>query len=186
MEKIQTRAYHGTTRSSAENILRTKKFHESTKETEWLGHGTYFFQYKAHAIRWADYEARKDRNVGQSPKVIAVDLAYSDDQVLDLDDPEDLSALDRFVREALSSIPDNFCANLEVDRKKKMCFSCNLFRKVHENIGITFYTFPRSFRNAEPNYCFQENQRQICVNNQDIILWETFELLEYERGISND
>lgn len=182
MEKIQTKAYHGTTKSRAENILKTKKFYESTKPTEWLGHGVYFFQYKAHAMRWANNEVGKARNAEQTPEVIAVDLVYSDDQVLDLDDPDDLEALNQVVKAALLSIPEDFCADLERDQKKKWCFSCNLFRKIHKNIGITFYTFPISFRRNAPNNCFRENQRQICVNHQSIILWETFELLDYERG----
>lgn len=169
MDTIQNTAYHGTTEESAESILRTGRFYKSSKNIDWLGSGVYFFQYKAHAVWWSRNEAKKGKNAGQSPAILSAKLTYTEQQQLDLDDPDDLKKLNGFVENALklSTNLKNIYVNLEANQVKKWCFACNLYKKRNEQIGIIMYTFPsKSYRG---NGIYSENQKQICVNDETII-----------------
>ena len=169
MDTIQTTAYHGTTEKKAENILRTGAFYKSNKDIEWLGSGVYFFQYRAHAVWWAKNEVKKKKNAGQSPAILSAKLTYTEQQQLDLDDPDVVRQLNEFVKKALESSTNlnNFYVDLEADKAKKWCFACELYKKHNEQIGIIMYTFPRPSYKGKGIY--SENQKQICVNDETII-----------------
>jgi hypothetical protein len=65
-------AYHGTTKTCALNIEREGNFLSSERDGLWLGSGRYFFQdAPAHALRWAQEKAARDRD---EPAVFIAEL----------------------------------------------------------------------------------------------------------------
>lgn len=161
--------YHGTTDSSAKKIIEQQHFIPSTKDTEWLGEGVYFFAYKFHARVWANNEVAKPKNAGKTAAVLSAHLTYEEDQLLDLDDPEQLQQVNelfRTVAEKTSVLKNAPKFDLHGKAlKKRWCLLCNTYRRINKRIAITAYTFQRGkVQNSFPN-----TQRQFCVNKSEII-----------------
>ncbi len=164
MSKYKTTGYHGTTQGISQTILSEQRFKESTRSNDWLGTGAYFFAYKQHAEQWTTH----GRYNGMSTAVLEADLEYTQDQLLDLDDPQRLADVEEVVKEAISlstSSNNPTTAHLKSEQEK-WCFACNLFRSLYPKIGITIYTFPQK---VMPYSRLRINQRQICVSDPSII-----------------
>jgi len=162
MAQNKMTVYHGTSGKAAESIRREQHFHESKKDNEWLGHGVYFFAYPLHAALWI---ARRKLEEGT---VLTVQLCFEDKELLDLDDPEQLDALNREMSRLNQRIGDKI-ALPPADKDtlwKRWCLGCNLYRKLHPEIGIISYTFPQRKVGAA---CFHNNERQLCVSRHEMI-----------------
>lgn len=163
MAQNKKTVYHGTSVEAADNIRKEKHFRESKANNEWLGQGVYFFAYEQHAQRWIRY---RKLNPGA---VLTVKLEYEDQELLDLDDPAQLEAVNHEM-ERIDQILKN---KIAVDSRKlhgnwkRWCFSCNMYRELHPEIGMISYTFPQS-KPPGASY-FSYNERQICVSKHDII-----------------
>lgn len=160
-------AYHGTSDINAHTIRAEQHFHESRQPIEWLGWGIYFFPYKLHAERWAKNRWRRHG------VVLTVQLEYDDGQMLDLDDPlqlemvnDELADLENVIRKEVRLSTE---AMDKPDQWKYWCFGCNLYRKLHPEIGITSYTFSPYNRNKIGASQFRANQKQLCVSKHEII-----------------
>lgn len=166
---VSTKAYHGTLQSKAKDIIEQKRFKFSTKDIEWLGHGVYFFVYKQHAVEWAKQEADKPGHKEESPCVLSAKLSYQELEFLDLDDPAQLNDVNEFMSQYLDIVSSDSSAPRfdfkTMNKKKKWCFVCNLYRRFHKNIGIIAYTF--HFKTTVSG--FEQNQRQLCVNRDSLI-----------------
>ena len=161
-------AYHGTSVENAARIQAGQYFKHSKSDHEWLGHGIYFFAYRTHAEQWIK-EVKKLR----AGKIVTVQLEYTDRELLDLDDPAQLQALNAEVKRVYTKVQDVISVPQEGNKKKQLeaqrkrwCFVCNLYRDLHPEIGIIFYTF--SGNCIEPSL-FRANQKQICVSQDHII-----------------
>ena len=167
---IKTKGYHGTTDTAAASIISQNKFYTSHKSTEWLGAGTYFFAHKAYATRWAIQEASKPKHFGCSPAVVSAKLTYNEEQLLDLDDPEQRNQVNELIKEFISitaSVENSPKADmLRAEQWEKWCFGCNLYRRMRPGIAITSFTF---LVRDNPNG-FPDTQRQFCVSDPAIIL----------------
>ena len=163
--------YHGTTLSAAETILKTKVFHDSTKDREWLGKGVYFFAYKQDAITWAIAQTERPENGGELPAVLSSRLVFCPEQLLDLDDPAALENMHTFLKKVGYIVQKHIsadCAELTGHALwKQWCFNCELYKKLNPKIGIIVYTF--HFTNDYAKEFFYRNQRQICVSDHSII-----------------
>ena len=160
--------YHGTTRVNAELIVAEQHIKASTRTNDWLGSGAYFFAYKDHAIWWISHK----RYTCVQTRILSADLEYTDNQMLDLDDPGQLRALDDIVKAAieLSEEAGEATSAVLYTQKEKWCFACNLIRRVNPEIGIIMYTFRDSGdRRIYKHSAFYGNQRQICVSNPSIV-----------------
>lgn len=79
--------YHGTNSEAARSILSEHHFRPSESDTEWIGHGIYFFldddpdAYK-HAFEWAKHIRKYD-----TPEVLEATISVDNEDVLDLRDP---------------------------------------------------------------------------------------------------
>lgn len=170
MAQRQIVGYHGTTKRNADEILRCGRFNDSTKENEWLGHGVYFFEYKAHAIEWTKHDRFKDEVV----QVLASDLIFEESQLLDLDNPADYADLKDVITRLVAKYNEegkyiSIKPNALALRSKQWCFACNTIRELQPNIGIIIYTFPIKMTTDYEKGFFQKNQRQICVSKHSII-----------------
>lgn len=164
MSKHKITGYHGTTQSSSQTILAEQQFKESTRSNDWLGTGAYFFAYKEHAQQWTSHS----RYNGIPTTILEADLEYTQEQLLDLDDPQRLADVEEVVKEAisLSTSSDNPTTAHLKSEQETWCFACNLFRSLVPEIGITIYTFSRK---VMPYSRLRINQRQICVSDPSII-----------------
>lgn len=166
---IKIKGYHGTKSSSAEVISTQQRFIPSSKDTEWLGGGVYFFAYKRHAEEWAQREAGKPKNVGEHAVVLSANLKYEESQLLDLDDPEQLDQVNELLRKTAavtSGISGSPKADMRaVERHRRWCLACNLYRRLNRNIKVTSYTFFQ--KNGKDGFPY--TQRQICVSDPNII-----------------
>lgn len=163
MAQNSMEAYHGTTVTKAERIVNEKKFHHSEADHDWLGSGVYFFAHRFHAEQWT----YKKTGISRC-KVVTVQLEYDDQESLDLDDPAQLLAVNREIEQLGDKIKDKLALiNTEKTGKwEKWCLVCNIYRDLHPEIGVTFYTFSR--RETEPSG-FRLNEKQICVSHDNII-----------------
>lgn len=166
---IKTKGYHGTTDTAAASIISQNKFYISKKDIEWLCAGTYFFAHKAYATDWATREVNKPAHAGCSPVVLSVKLTYEDFQLLDLDDPTQRDQVNELIKgfiDVTASVKDSPKADMhKVEQRKKWCFACNLYRRLHKGIAITSFTF---LVRDNPNG-FPDTQRQFCVSDPAII-----------------
>lgn len=163
MAQNKKTVYHGTSVTAAANIRKEHHFRESRTDNEWLGWGVYFFAYEQHAQRWI-------KNRGLSPgTVLTVQLEYRDEELLDLDDPDQLEALNHEIESLNRILKDKIVIKPgEVHENwKHWCFSCNMYRKFHPEIGMISYTFPQR-KNPGASH-FPCNERQICVSKHDMI-----------------
>lgn len=166
MSKIKNIGYHGTTQANAEKILQEQRFINSTKNNEWLGDGVYFFAYQNDAEWWI----KANRFKNQKTEILKADLEYTDKQLLDLDDREQLDRVETILLYFIKE--NNFEFNNGVDLSseswdKQICWACNLIKKISPEIGIIIYTFL-----GKKHYKYlpvSATQRQICVSDHSII-----------------
>lgn len=166
MYKVQTTGYHSTTCENAEKILSEQHFIESRKNNEWLGNGVYFFAYMADADWWR----KQKRFDSKSTEILSADLEYTNIQLLDLDDTEQLEKMERIVKKFAKLDGNTYIRAANLSMKKRayqLCWACNLMKKIAPEIGILMYTFRRKYMCK----CslFEANQKQICVSDQSII-----------------
>lgn len=167
--------YHGTIYSSAQNILKEQQFKPSTRKNDWLGTGAYFFAYRIHAEQWIQHK----RYRSQKTAILAAEMVYTNNQMLDLDDPRMLDLMNKLVEKAVDKLNKSKTSGAIIDFNQKSpserwCFSCNLYRKLNPDIGIIKYTFPESQKKCGASG-FVANQCQICVSDNGIItkIWES-------------
>lgn len=163
MAQNKQTAYHGTSVAAAANIRKEQHFRNSEKDNEWLGSGVYFFRYKGHAQRWI-------KNRGLEPgDVLTVTLEYDDRELLDLDDPDQLEAVNREMMPLINKmrLSGGIKPGKRYGKWLHWCLVCNLYRKLHPEVGIIIYTFAQK---KEPGASrFPSNERQICVSRHKII-----------------
>lgn len=159
---IELVGYHGTLQSKAKKIIKGT-FIISTKKTEWLGQGIYFFGDRRDAKYWAEQEAKKPHNRGEQPYVLRVDIICSESEYMDLDIEDSLDYFDKTLEEIH---PKRSGPNFKSNEQAR-CYYCDLFKRV-KGVKVLAYTFPRMTRSkwALPRV---EPQRQICVANNDYI-----------------
>lgn len=159
MAQNKQTAYHGTSVAAAVNIRKEQHFRESEKDNEWLGRGVYFFPYRGLAQSWT--KGKGD--------VLTATLEYDDRELLDLDEPDQLAALNRMMKKLNKRLLDQIKIKPgdKVKDARFWCFSCNIYRELHPEVGVTSYTFSRN--NPLGPSRFPSNARQICVSNHRII-----------------
>lgn len=160
MAQNKKSVYHGTSFEAAANIRKERRFRPSEEDDDWLGSGVYFFRYRGHARSWT--KGRGD--------VVTATLEYDDRELLDLDDPDQWELLNQEIMGLMETMTSKSKIRPGVKNGKQIrwCMSCNLYRKLHPEIGVISYTFPR--RNPPPGPSgFPSNARQICVSKQQLI-----------------
>ena len=156
--------YHGTTPENAELILEQKYFKPSRRKNEWLGDGVYFFVHKSWAEKWVGIKY----NSTEKSTVLQVTLEYLNEQLIDLDDPNQYDELSELVIHFCKidkSVDDVDFSNKSPE--EQICFACNILKRLDKKICIMMYTFSKE--NSKNYFPYPRNQKQVCVNNQSII-----------------
>ena len=164
--------YHGTSKNHGDKIIREQNISPSTKNSEWLGHGIYFWAYRGDAVWWGMLESQKERNKGYSPVVLISELTVQEDRFLDLDDSAQYTA---FCAEA-EKVMKGACGLAFDNMREARCFVSNYYAKAH-NIDLLAYTFTK--RNHTTFGFDQVNKRQYCVKNKEIIQSIKMEVDDY-------
>ena len=118
--------YHGTTRTNADNILKTQVFRKS--KGGWCGPGVYFYDIKSKAWWSASrtcQEMKKSHCKQESSEVLRADISnLNKEHILDLRTFEDIRKLSSFVDELLSKfsfdIQENLCEFDIITKKREM------------------------------------------------------------------
>ena len=165
MAKIKKRidGYHATEPRRADEIINSGQFRDSHRDDEWLGTGVYFFYYPKHAQEWG-----RDHVRSALPQILRAELTYTDEQMLNLDDPAVFDEFEATI-EAMNSYADVLKAARSLDwreQRRRLCYSCNLIREAWPEIGIISHTFSMQMSDIT---AFRRNQRQLCVSDHSII-----------------
>ena len=120
--------YHGTSKNHGDKIIREQNIIPSTKNTEWLGYGIYFWAYRNDAVRWGSMESQKERNKGYPPVVLISELTVREDRFLDLDDSAQYEVFCAEAKEIMESASGLVFGNM----KEARCFVSNYYAKAHD------------------------------------------------------
>lgn len=162
--------YHGTLDHIADKIVLEQRFKFSTKNTEWLGYGVYFFKYRDHAVVWARREAEKEKNATFSPGLVSAELYFTEDQWLDLDDPDQLKEINAFMQDYLKNTPEVQVCWDNSNKWQRWCLSCNLYRRFYPEIKVISHTFNFNKSMSQSNTLgFNVNQFQYCITDASVI-----------------
>lgn len=163
---IEIVCYHGTT---TENMIKIKSNHhfiESTKDTEWLGKGIYFFHEKKDAHWWTTHSRFK----GQQTSVLTCTLQVEKYEILDLDDPKTLRNMQKRMYAVLKKSTDIGVKMAKMEEHERQCLFCNLIQKLMPEISLRCFSFSTPFDSENPrDFGFSVKQKQYCVVKQNII-----------------
>jgi len=164
--------YHGTSINHGSKIIQEQNIYPSTKKTEWLGNGIYYWAYRSDAVWWGRKESQKTKNRGFCPVVLSSELAVAEERYLDLDDSAQFEQFCAEVDEFLKT-----ANGLAFEKPHEaQCFLSNYYAKVH-NIDLLACTFGRRY-DTESGFG-QLNRRQYCVKNKEIIQSINMEVEDY-------
>lgn len=151
--------YHGTVKKRAMKILKNG-FYKSTKNTEWLGHGIYFFEDFAYARDWAYTEGRKT-NPAREPAVLVASIQCLDNEFMDLDIAENMKKL-----EAMSKVlsAKSNLGHAIIQPEELRCAACNLYKRMN-GTKIFAYSFQKVKTNSV-GFPIYSPQRQFCVDDK--------------------
>lgn len=161
---VNIKGFHGTLDEKANKILNSKFIH-SSKNSEWLGSGVYFFVERKDAEWWAKLEAGKPQNKYSVPTVLSANIVTDDEFFYDLDLQRNMDKMRKEARAWLQNPNLGFRADLS--REQLRCLVCNLYARKH-GIKVFTFTFPAITTN-EIGFTYSKMQRQICVNDDSCI-----------------
>lgn len=179
-DKLLT-AFHTTAKSNVENIL-NNGFYPSTKSSEWLGKGVYFYRDIYFAVQWAFIGVVKNNianieDFAEQCSIISVDLNCEKYQVLDVNTPDGYKiflALKDLIKKFYSEEKCQEIYNkgdayifytlelLEKQLKQKFLSCFDIICAEYDN---NIYNKKRSEK-SDFTCC---KERQICIKNTDAI-----------------
>ena len=165
--------YHGTTKKSSIEIIKSQKMTPSKGYDEWLSRGIYFFLRKDDAVWWCSCRNYIDN------AIIVADIEYCEDDVLNLvDNKYDIVAFSKFcdlVKNKSPKLPNG------LPRRNYMQLAIEKMRDHYRKMyGKDFSMAIAMFNENRPGKIKEYNkfpiiygQIQICVYNANIIkkLW---------------
>ena len=150
--------YHGTSLESANNILKTKEFNVSSKDTEWLGTGIYFYNEFSDAYEWRDSEAVLH-------SVIKIDSS----EYLDIDSEEGkkiYNEIKNHIVKMQGKDVDNSLKNVQKN-------TCAVMRMLWENedldLKVISASFPKGYVDFRTLLDTREKRKEFCVRNNECI-----------------
>ena len=155
--------YHGTLADRADSIV-TNGFNRSNKEIEWLGFGVYFFDSFFNAKAWALQEHNRQEGNASPPVVLTVDIRTLKPDFLDLDNKDTMRFFQEELKkgyQAMFGSKHGGAPNFK-DNRELRCFWCNFYTKIHPNIKVIAFTFPR-IQYSEFGFPSVYKKRQLCV-----------------------
>lgn len=158
---VELVGYHGTTKTNAENIMRQKKYNESTKSTEWLGWGVYFFKDEFWARNWSKRECvRKNAKEG----VLQSGIRCAKDLFFDLDSVDNKKKMEEMIKPILTTKSVGGVPEFKT-KEELRCFYCNYYA-IKMSVLVYSCNFPSG---GFDDMGFPKSQVQYCVKDNKII-----------------
>lgn len=163
--------FHGTTRETAESVVTGGNYKRSVKQDEWLGHGTYFWEYAPkQAWRWAKQHYSQKTEVAVLGSMIRLGNCFD---LLDPDNAEVLIETKKQLENELGSkTPKNVRARKYLD--------CAVFEKFYElmdeadasidSARAVYVPTQSADRLWNSSWLYGETHLQLCVRNKKCIL----------------
>lgn len=158
------RGYHGTSKDDAVLIKVGKFFRLSTKSTEWLGDGIYFFENdKLEALQWAKYYKKANMPV-------VIESEISSQKLLDMCEQKNQKFIAKLIEELANKYKDE-------DREPEI-LDAKVINMVCAEVGYDvvrgiFEFQSKIFKSIEGFTRFKRYHIQLCVRNNDCINWDT-------------
>lgn len=191
MDEENIIGYHGTSASSAQNIIKTQIFEYNPDDNNklFLGAGVYFYYDRLDAIEWNIKDYRDNNNYNfptykdllDCYAVIEANLSIEECNILNLDDREGLMKYKEIVR----SIKDFLKPIEDYKDKNELATIINYLYKL--KIVDDIYAIKKTFPFPIPNsYGARGIQKlMICIKKLDVlnnfILSEKIKLNEYKK-----
>lgn len=166
--------FHGCDRAAAEKIIADGSFLPSSKSSEWLGAGVYFWENDPRrALEWAKQRGAK--------KPCVVGAIINPDACLDLSSREAVrllkSGYDKLIERSKKSgipIPKNRGRSDDKDEKNRM-LDCAVVNAIFDELPKGALSAVKSpFFEGDPVYpgafFFNQTHVQICVKNPDCLM----------------
>lgn len=162
---VNIKGFHGTLDEKANKILNSKFIH-SSKNSEWLGSGVYFFAERKDAEWWADLEIKKPKNKGAKAAVLVAEIITQDNNFFDFDIVANSTLFSEKVEELITVVKSKYHGkNSDAQVRHALC---DWFAEKY-NIDVYAYTFPIRIIINDVGFPVVQNQRQICVRNDACI-----------------
>lgn len=161
---IELVGYHGTIKTNAEEILRTKFFKASIKNNEWLGKGIYFFTDKKWAIWWAEQQANRRK---EEMSILKVKINCEEKYYFDLYEEKNFEKANK----EFLNLMNYFNKHTHMKDSEKQCALCEFYRRKY-NIKIISYLFFKEVNwkyKKSGGFSRYEKQQQLSVFDNNCI-----------------
>lgn len=148
--------YHGTTLNRAKNILKEKKFTPSSKDTEWLGDGIYYYFDIDDAYKWRNSNA-----------ILHSVIKIDNDEYLDID-TEEGALVYNLVLALVASLQSKKINTASTVEKNQCAVMRLLWQKVPE-IKVIAASFPAYKTVLKTLIDKRTRRKEFCVRNNDCI-----------------
>ncbi|TRY24370.1 hypothetical protein FOI68_17105 [Brevibacillus sp. LEMMJ03] len=179
-------AYHGTTRTSAEAILKSREFKPGApRDDHWLGKGAYFFRDDLESAKlWAISKIKETPGLThETPYVLIAKIEVPDENFLDLDSREGLNKLNTLTRKYRGG----FKLKGNTPREKTPAQIRHIVMTwLPESIWVIQRTFP--VPSVYDKFLLFNamglglNSRQVCVRNSKAIIRDTIDCVFSRNG----
>jgi len=153
--------YHGTSNASADEIVKTKKFHISKGDKQWLGDGIYFYPCFEDAYNWHNI------NTGMpTESIIHAIVEIKESEYLDLD---------TFDGKALfNSISNYICEVHGVSVKpssaqQNQCAVARMIWDTYEELRVVFASFSTEPTKLKTLIDARPKRREFCIRDNSCI-----------------
>lgn len=164
MGQINYTLYHGTSASSADNIMKHNFQIKKSRSDHWLGNGIYFYDDYENAYLWAKKKFKL--------KNTSIIIAYTDiDNVFDLDRKSNYNTFMRYTDEIMLDMELNGVNTGDMNNLEVRCLIFDCFKKIAEIKAIA-YTFNLDLQFGKGKNKFLrlgKNEKQICVYDISIL-----------------
>lgn len=179
--------FHGTTRKTAERIVREGKFRPSQNDYDWLGHGIYFWEYgPQQAYKWARERHSSKTDIAVLGSMIRLGNCFD---LLDPDNVKPLLKAKESLVQTLGRVPVNRNSHKYLD-----CAVFQYFYQITEDndervdtARAVYVPTEAKKRLWERSWLYRETHVQLCVRNPANILgtWIVRPLEEKDGAITS-
>lgn len=168
---IYLTGYHGTNKSSANNILKDRSFFISQGNEEWLGTGIYFYDNYSDALYWNKDGAK------YSEKIIHAIIKIADDEFLDIDSINGHDLYYEVIKLIYNQCPEIVKGSVQ----ENQCAVMNLIWDTNKNIKVIAASFAKEKTIIKTLIDARPKRREFCVK-ENCSIKDVCELPNIESG----
>lgn len=156
--------YHGTSLQCANVIVAEKRFHPSTKSSEWMGDGIYFFENdKQEALNWGKYKIR-------SCNPVAIECTIRSHKLLDMFVKENQLNIAKLIEAIANKYKDE---NREPEILDALVINMVCAETGYDVVRGPFKLKSQIFERLKDFTRFTRQHVQLCVRTNNCIDWDS-------------